>query len=599
MSDGSRTAGATTGRENPFATPSGRPWREDGYVDFFGYANAAGGWLFCGWCRYLGAPPAQPLQVVAYFQNGVVEGEALVTTYERQDLDGQGLGVVVMMPGPGRILGEFAGLAIRFAPGAEPLLVQTVRPVEYLRETDLVPRARAAIMGSSGEARGRILALLSRQIFAGVDTLEQLTAPVLLEFDETVAVPPDGLVLVGWLLDPTGAVACIRIRSSNLASAPLSQHWLKTSRPDVVESAGTKYGLTNDRCGFIALAMDCVMPGEVIYAEIELHNGEVAYRRVPRPLRRGLAAMRRILDVVKLAPDEIEHAFDQVLGAPLLAINQARLAAPRPCSEVRFGPVPEAPDCSIIVPLYGRMDFMHYQLALMSAADMSQHEFLFVLDDPPRKQELLGLAEAAWNKFGIPFRVLALEENLGFAPANNVGLERARGRSICFLNSDVMPHEPRWLDLMLETLRADPGIGMVGALLLFEDGTVQHESMTYERLPSLGNWPFPMHPNKGMLPAPGGGVETVEAVTGACMVLSTELAREMGGFDEAFAVGDFEDSDLCFKIKRQGLRCVVDRRAVLWHLERQSQVTPDRMWRMYLTLQNAWIHTRRWFPQAE
>jgi hypothetical protein len=32
----------------------------------------------------------------------------------------------------------------------------------------------------------------------------------------------------------------------------------------------------------------------------------------------------------------------------------------------------------------------------------------------------------------------------------------------------------------------------------------------------------------------------------------------------------------------------------MYHLERQSQVTPDKMWRMYVTLLNAWTHTRRW-----
>jgi hypothetical protein len=42
---------------------------------------------------------------------------------------------------------------------------------------------------------------------------------------------------------------------------------------------------------------------------------------------------------------------------------------------------------------------------------------------------------------------------------------------------------------------------------------------------------------------------------------------------------------------------MIDRRARMWHLERQSQVTPDEMWRMYVTLLNAWTHTKRWFPE--
>jgi GT2 family glycosyltransferase len=61
-------------------------------------------------------------------------------------------------------------------------------------------------------------------------------------------------------------------------------------------------------------------------------------------------------------------------------------------------------------------------------------------------------------------------------------------------------------------------------------------------------------------------------------------------------IGDFEDTDLCLRIRARGLRCATEQRARMYHLERQSQVTPDKMWRMYVTLLNAWTHTRRWFP---
>jgi GT2 family glycosyltransferase len=229
---------------------------------------------------------------------------------------------------------------------------------------------------------------------------------------------------------------------------------------------------------------------------------------------------------------------------------------------------------------------------------MAPHELVYVLDEPARKQELLDLAHSAHRRFGVPFRVVALDENLGYGPANNVGLSHARGEFICFLNSDVMPEEPRWLDLMLEDLRADATLGVVGARLLFEDGTVQHDGMAFERLPQFADWPFPMHPGKGRLPrSDAAALADAEAVTGACMVMRADLARELGGFDEDYAIGDFEDTDLCLRIRRKGLRCAVDRRARLFHLERQSQVTPDKMWRFYVTLLNAWTHTRRWFPE--
>ena len=68
----------------------------------------------------------------------------------------------------------------------------------------------------------------------------------------------------------------------------------------------------------------------------------------------------------------------------------------------------------------------------------------------------------------------------------------------------------------------------------------------------------------------------------------------MQGFDEAFIVGDFEDSDLCLRLKEKGLRCAVDLDVSMHHLERQSQSSSDQLWRMNLTLHNAWVHEKRW-----
>ena len=78
------------------------------------------------------------------------------------------------------------------------------------------------------------------------------------------------------------------------------------------------------------------------------------------------------------------------------------------------------------------------------------------------------------------------------------------------------------------------------------------------------------------------------------MVLTRELALRLGAFDEVYAIGDFEDSDLCLRLRSMGLRCAIYPRVKLFHLERKSQVKAAAGWRMNLTLYNAWCHERRW-----
>ena len=83
------------------------------------------------------------------------------------------------------------------------------------------------------------------------------------------------------------------------------------------------------------------------------------------------------------------------------------------------------------------------------------------------------------------------------------------------------------------------------------------------------------------------------------MVLRTALARDVGGFDEGYMIGDFEDADLCETVKRRGLSCVVDQRARLFHLERQSMGDQAASWRFNLTLYNAWRFQNRWVRDGE
>jgi GT2 family glycosyltransferase len=84
-------------------------------------------------------------------------------------------------------------------------------------------------------------------------------------------------------------------------------------------------------------------------------------------------------------------------------------------------------------------------------------------------------------------------------------------------------------------------------------------------------------------------------ITGACMVMRRSLALDLGGFDESFIIGDFEDADLCLKVRARGLSCAIASDVQLYHLERKSQAAPNQNWRMNLTLYNGWVHQRRWF----
>lgn len=455
---------------------------------------------------------------------------------------------------------------------------------------------RRSLAGAPPAVQAALRAVLPRRGFEGADTLPRLAArAVHLEVDRAIRIPGAGVFLVGWRLDPGGALAALRVCTATATEELDLNACAAIPRPDVREAA-TTYVLDHDGWGFAGFVPLDLPPGTHAWLEAELHDGEIGQRALAVTEAAGLSTIRQILGLPRPPGSRMAAVMERTIAPAVAALNAARLARPRPAAELDFGTPPSAPRISVVVPLHGRVDFMELQLALFSARPDPSVELIYVLDDPRRREETERLALAAEARFGLPFRLVILEENLGFAPACNEGAKRARAPILCLLNSDVFPLADQGMGAfapLAARLAADPGLGAVGPLLLFEDGTVQHEGMRHETVRGLPPWPFPIHPRKAHAPPPGAALLEAPAITGACMVLRRTDWEALGGFDEGYVIGDFEDSDLCLALRARGLRCAVDAGVRLYHLERQSQ-GEEAGWRFHATLFNAWRHAARW-----
>lgn len=485
-------------------------------------------------------------------------------------------GLLAALPSPGETAVTGAEL---LPPGRAPVHLAPARgQAEAPRPmpAEFVPRLATA----QGPAKRELERLLARG-FTGRDTLSWLSAPVRMRVARCLRTP-EGLLLQGWLQDPHGAIAGIRLRSGENAWPLKPGAWLDTMAWD---SEGGR--------GFLARAPAPLRLGEA-WLDIRLENGESGTLPLPLPETDDLAALRAILAEAGAIPEAaLDHAFGSVLGQPLAALNRHRLARPMAVEEHAFGSPPAAPRASLVIPLHGRLDMLAAQMALFTACRMERDEVIFVLDDPPRRMAALALAQSAWDRFGMPLRLILPSEARGFGPASNLGLRHARGAVVVFLNADAFPQGTDWLDRLVDSV-ADPSVGAAGARLLYPDGSLQHGGMRLEAGP--GGWLFPEHPGKGMRPPPAApGLRDVEALTGACLALRREVAERFGGFDEDYVIGDFEDADLSARLAEAGLRRVMVDAAALVHLERQSQGRADaQAGRWNLTLLNAWTYHHRW-----
>jgi GT2 family glycosyltransferase/glycosyltransferase involved in cell wall biosynthesis/Tfp pilus assembly protein PilF len=161
-------------------------------------------------------------------------------------------------------------------------------------------------------------------------------------------------------------------------------------------------------------------------------------------------------------------------------------------------------------------------------------------------------------------RVMSNDRNLGFARACNQGTAESQADYLLFLNNDTVPHQD-WLAPMVAVADADPQVGIVGARLLYPDGTVQHAGL------HLVNG-IPDHQFRGVAGDDPQVLQyrDLDMVTGACLLIRRDLFEALGGFDAQFLNG-VEDVDLCLRARDRGFRVVYCPDAVVDHHEAQSE----------------------------
>lgn len=180
--------------------------------------------------------------------------------------------------------------------------------------------------------------------------------------------------------------------------------------------------------------------------------------------------------------------------------------------------------------------------------------------------------------------VTASRSNLGFAGANNAAFARARGRYIVLLNSDAFLR-PDTLRQAVAMMDADPGIGLLGGLLVGRDGSWQPSARLF---PSVIN---------DLLTITGlaarfrhsrifGRVDRTWAdpkenastdwVPGAFSVVRRDVLEAVGRFDERFFLY-YEEVDLCRRIKAAGFRISYRPELEVTHIGGESSRTMTRL----------------------
>ena len=184
-------------------------------------------------------------------------------------------------------------------------------------------------------------------------------------------------------------------------------------------------------------------------------------------------------------------------------------------------------------------------------------------------------------KCGVPLQLIARKQNLGFARANNLAAEMARGEHILLLNPDTLVTNGA-IDRLFQFARANPAAGIWGGRTVFADGSL-NASCCWR---AMDPWNLFCRTTglTGLLPsnawfdaeAYGGwqrdSVRPVDIVSGAFFMIRRDLWQKLGGFDESFFMYG-EEADLCLRARKLGVRPLFTPSAEIVHYGGASEKT--------------------------
>lgn len=247
-----------------------------------------------------------------------------------------------------------------------------------------------------------------------------------------------------------------------------------------------------------------------------------------------------------------------------------------------------APKVSIIIPTKNAAELVEKCIADLRATVAYESYEIVVIDhesDEPRLLEYLARESAAGRLRVFPYR-----GPFNYAAMNNAATRHTDGEFVLLLNNDVDGFSPGWLDQMVATMELDTRIAAVGALLHYPDGAIQHAGviLTPKRPCVAAHAGLPHD-------APGyqGRIRSLQefsAVTAACMLARRSAFDAVGGFDEVFP-DDYNDIDLCLRLRQAGFKIVYNPQVQASHWESRSRRPKETAKDVYLA---RW---REYFPR--
>lgn len=230
------------------------------------------------------------------------------------------------------------------------------------------------------------------------------------------------------------------------------------------------------------------------------------------------------------------------------------------------------PLVSVIIPNKDHIDDLNKCIESLMTVNSYKNIEVIVVENNSTDEGTFKYYESIKKKYEN-VHVITWKREFNYSAINNYGVKNAKGDYVLLLNNDTEIIAPDSIkDMLGYCMRED--VGIVGAKLLYPDGTIQHAGV----IVGLGG--IAGHAFVGLDADAYGYMSRAyltsdySAVTAACLMVSKEIYNEVGGLSEEYAVA-FNDVDFCMKVRRKGYLVVYDAFSQWYHYESKSRGYED------------------------
>lgn len=214
---------------------------------------------------------------------------------------------------------------------------------------------------------------------------------------------------------------------------------------------------------------------------------------------------------------------------------------------------------TIIIPTRDRLDLLRRCVNSIESKTEYRNYEIIIVDNGSREARTIEYLKRTHH------RVIKEDGRFNFSRLNNLAAQQSDGDYLLLLNNDTEVIAGEWLSAMIEHAQRKE-VGAVGAKLLYPNGQIQHAGVI------LGD-SFAGHAHRHADGSDWSGrpdspnlIRDYTAVTAACLMIRREVFNQVGGLNEHLAV-NFNDVDLCLRLRELGYLVVYTPYAVLYHHE--------------------------------